>query len=105
MIEQEEESASSSKTPTTSFTPCLPRQRRYRRLTHTPSIVTHKSTLLTNIDLERIGRDHQPLEKELRRSVSDQAIALHLSESKSSIARTSFGGLTGQDGARSPVSV
>jgi len=49
------------------------------RLTHAEPVVTHETALLTDIDLERIGRNHETFEEKLGSSVSDETITLHLS--------------------------
>ena len=41
----------------------------------TPTLVTEQSTLIANIDVEGIGRDHQPLYQQIARSISNQTIS------------------------------
>ena len=78
----------------------IPELRNAAGLTHAPAVVTHEPARSADVDLERVRRDHQTLQEELRGAVGDQAIALHLAETKTTVARTTLGGLPGQDCAR-----
>ena len=64
-----------------------------------PSLVPEQSALVADVDVEGVGRDHEPFDEQHARAVRDQTIALHLSESEASFARSALRRLPGQDSA------
>ena len=61
-----------------------------------PTVVSHQPALLACIHLELVRRDHQPFYEELRRTVTNEAIALHLAQAKASFPRPTFRRLSRQ---------
>lgn len=49
----------------------------------------------------RVRGNHESLEEQLTGSVGNQTITFHFSQAKSTLSGSTFGGLTGEDGARS----
>ena len=66
----------------------------------TPVQIPHEPARLTDVDFMTIRRDHQALEQELRGSVCDKTVTFHFSETQTTVARASFGGLPGEHCAR-----
>jgi hypothetical protein len=56
-------------------------------------------TLLANINIVRIRTDHQSLKQQLRSTVCNQTITFHLTQTQSTVPRTTFGRLPRQDPA------
>ena len=67
----------------------------------TPARVAHESASIANVGGEFVGRDHETLEEQHGGAVADQTIALHLAETKATVAGTAFRWLTSPDAARS----
>lgn len=68
-----------------------------------PPVVPHQPALLACVHLELVRRNHQPFKQQLRRAVSNQTVALHLSESQPAFARPSLRRLPGQRCPRAPA--
>ena len=66
-----------------------------------PPLVAEQSALVADVDVEGVGGDHETLDEQHARAVSDQTIALHLSESKTTLTGSTLRWLTGQNGAGS----
>ena len=50
-----------------------------------PAVVTHQPTIFACIDLELVGRDHEPLKQQLSRAVADETVAFHLAETQATL--------------------
>ena len=64
-----------------------------------PSLVPEQAALVADVDVEGVGRDHEPFDEQHARAVRDQTIALHLAESEASFAGSALRRLPGQDSA------
>lgn len=60
----------------------------------------NRLTVLANIHIVRIRADHQPLKQKLRRTIRNQTISLHLSQTQTTIPCSSLGRLACQNCAR-----
>lgn len=67
-----------------------------------PVEVAHEAARLAHVDLVLVRRQHEPLQQQLAGAVRDEAVALHLAEAETAVARAALGGLPRQDGAGPP---
>lgn len=58
-----------------------------------PAVVSHEPALLAGVHLELVRRDHQSFEQKLCRAITNETIALHLSETQATLARPTLRGL------------
>ena len=50
-----------------------------------PRGMAQQAALFADVDLERIGRSHQPLVEQHGRAIANQAVTLHLAETQAAI--------------------
>ena len=63
----------------------------------TVALIANEATLAADVDFESVRRDHQSFHDQTRRTVANQTITLHLTNSEAAVPRSTLRWLASED--------